>query len=146
MAATVRAFSIAYLAALAAIIAIAWAASAFFGFELPGSAMGVVPFVVGVQFAAQAYAKRQGDAPSGGYAWKAAFGMTAAAFAMSFVFIAIGFAAIGPTELLGPIYTELSASGFLMIAAGVFIFYALMARLSFPWLVKSSLKAMQRQK
>ena len=69
MAATVRAFSIAYLAALAAIIAIAWAASAFFGFELPGSAMGVVPFVVGVQFAAQAYAKRQGDAPSGGYAW-----------------------------------------------------------------------------
>ena len=137
---TLKDFVTAYVLGIMGIYALSWALAAFFAIELPGG-IGVVPFVIGVQWAASRHVNRGGGEVKGGAAWKAAFLMTCAAVAVSFALIGALLAILGADVVLGPEFMELvSTQIFAIVMVVVFVFYVLMARLGFPWMVRSGLK------
>ncbi|MEL7463826.1 MAG: ABZJ_00895 family protein [Pseudomonadota bacterium] len=138
--ALIKDFLTAYVFGVIGIYALSWALAAFFQIELPGG-VGVVPFVIGVQLAAQKHVNRGGGEVKGAAAWRAAFLMTLAAVALSFVLIGALIAVLGVDAVLGPDFMELvSPQIFGVMLLFVLAFYLLMARLGFPWLVRSALK------
>lgn len=137
---TLKDFVTAYVLGIMGIYALSWALAAFFEIELPGG-IGVVPFVIGVQWAASRHVNRGGGEVKGGAAWKAAFYMTLAAMVVSVVLVGALIAMLGVDAVLGPEFMELVSTQIFAIVMGVvFAFYVLMARLGFPWMVRSGLK------
>ena len=144
MVATIKSFLTAYILGVIGLIVLSWALATFADIDLPGG-MGVVPFVIGVQYAANAHVNRGGGAVTGGEAWGAAFGMTLAAMIVRAVLVAIMVAAFGGEALLGPEMAGVFSSGvFAIVLAVVFAFYVLMARFGYGWMVRTALKAKSR--
>ncbi|MEL6792528.1 MAG: ABZJ_00895 family protein [Pseudomonadota bacterium] len=138
--ALIKDFLTAYVLGIIGIYALSWALATFFEIELPGG-IGVVPFVIGVQLAAQKHVSRGGGEVKGGAAWRAALLMTVAAVAVSVLLLGALIVVLGVDATMGTEFMELvSVQIILVTGVVVFAFYVLMARFGFPWLVRSALK------
>lgn len=143
---TIKDFLTAYILGIIGLFVLSWLLKTFMAIELPGG-IGVVPFVLGVQYAAQKHVSRGGGPVGGKAAWRTAVAMTLAAIVVSVVLAGILMAVLGGEAVFGPEFMQILQSQiFLTVFAIVFVFYVLMARLGWGWMVKSGLKAAERRK
>ena len=146
MTAIVRDFLSTYILGVIALVVIGWALATYAGVELPGG-ISVVPFVIGVQIAAQRFATRAGRAPTSGEAWRGALAMTASAIALSVLLFVVLILAFGAESIFGPDFAAVFNSTLAMVVlAIIFVVYVLMARFAFSWMARAAVRNAGRMK
>ena len=138
----VRQFAIGYVIGVVILFALAVALDYFFAYEI-SSGVSVVPFVVGVHFAAQKYATQEGVQPSSGFAWRAAFAMTATGLAISAAISGLFLAVAGAEAMFGG---AIPMNFFLIALVVVAAIYLLIGRFLFSFTIRSALKAAARRR
>lgn len=136
----IKDFATGYLLAFALIFVFALAVAWFLEVE-PPLGVGLVPFIVGVQVAAQRHAKRTGARPSSTEAWRAALAMTLATFLFAAALTLALAVILGFKALFGDATWAALAPALAIIIGFLFMAHVVVGRFFFSFMVGTALKA-----